>query len=215
MNSLAIWVGAIVILFVVGLITALTLEFHRKFPGFGAGLVVASILLAITGPLVYEFPSPAFSVVRQHSDGTLELCPNGTWEFGYEVFNVPNLASASSHERVVTENPKVRDLAYYVALECVDPVAFLKADEQRRDPPGSNSRGEAQTATSARVAQMREIAEFHCFEFNNAYSRRIAEFYNPLDQQQQEKFSKLVCDWLNERLAKDGLAAKIASFQIK
>jgi len=109
---------------------------------------------------------------------------------------------SSSSVTPITDNPKARKITYSV-LGMIDPdVYFSLGSTGFKDYEG--------TAKS-----VNERIQYQLYELNNAHSKELAEFYNPLNPGQQELFKKLVNDFMNERLEGTGISVLCTGFQIE
>lgn len=193
------------------------------------GYRLSLILLFITtvaSPLYYEYPNYGLSkVVTFDGDKVIEH-PFGTFvsEFSNDYSNVPiGTSLIRSGATFTTENPKVRHLQYLVAAEIVDMEAFFK-ERHRRHNPGDNKENNASYVdTKDLVAgacttvkeEIVDLVAYQLVEFNNHFSKQLAQFYNPLDHAQQREFQALLTAYLNAGLAKDGIMVKAQSFIIE
>lgn len=116
--------------------------------------------------------------------------------------SLPLAMSLSSSVQPITENPKVRKLTYTVEIE-IDPHYYF--DGVKDEEEQSNKRNEA----------ARKI-KYWLYEFNNENSRKLARFYNPLDQWQASQLSIMLRNYLNkpQRLGKYFKVAKVMSFEV-
>ncbi|MCX6763425.1 MAG: hypothetical protein NTZ97_01690 [Candidatus Moranbacteria bacterium] len=106
----------------------------------------------------------------------------------------------------VTQNPKVRSIEYTVNFEIYgNPEEYLKlqkfAEKYRR-------------TNNVSFATSQNMIAYWLYELNERRSKELAEFYNPLDNVQQDKFNQLVKDFLSEPLRDSGIRYKYAEFSI-
>ncbi len=116
----------------------------------------------------------------------------------------------------ITPNPKLRDLHYdFEAVIGPDLEAYGhyiakfgapmldKYDENRvLKPPRLNSK------------DINNFVRSLLYELNERHSRDLAEFYNPLDDEQQKRFSNLVRQFIEEDLRKVGLQIRSVRFSL-
>jgi len=100
----------------------------------------------------------------------------------------------------ITDNPKVRHLRYKVEVRIVDSVLFARS---LRLEPGDTCPGVGPMRCQLENAVMYEV-----FEFNNANSRELANFYNPYDPNQTGELQKLLLQKLNPPLLAKGINFK-------
>lgn len=202
------------------------------WPAARTHLTVTLAVIAVgivLSPIYYEFPGTEYTPAT-YENGRIVYHPFGLFclEAGSQCFNVPMDDEARDPVRVVggikfiTLNPKIRELSYGLRVSLENPERFF-ADPQRRQLKilGSTRLVVYDYNTDIRLNR----GEYHnwmgeqvlslTYEFNNAHSRDLEEFYNPLDGEQQAKFNKLVEPWFNERLAEYGLSAKSSGFSIR
>jgi hypothetical protein len=84
----------------------------------------------------------------------------------------------------ITPNPKVRRIRYEVQFDSLGkPEEFLSLLK----------------ITEKWGHKADQMILYHLYEFNEKHSKEIAEFYNPMDGQQQQKFAALLTDYLLEK----------------
>lgn len=105
----------------------------------------------------------------------------------------------------ITPNPKVRKLAYTVTVGTAVPDAAFADFLTVFGVPSKYSPMDY---------QIRERVQFLLYEFNEVHSKELAAFYNPLDPQQQQKFTELLRQYLAVELAKMGLTLESATFSL-
>lgn len=101
-----------------------------------------------------------------------------------------------------TQNPKVRKISFSAAGLISDPQQFYRLPERRR-----NSSGEVNNL-------LNKLVKNQLYEFTQTQSASLEQFYNPLRSDQQSAFNQLLEIWVNERLAKDGVAITAKGFSI-
>ena len=188
------------------------------------GSVLATVAL-ISVPLWYEFAGPYTTPVALLVNGVAELRPNGMfcWEFGQSYSAVPSGAtSIGGSVRVITENPKVREIHYELNAQIADLDAWFAQPHRRKLKQAElhvSSFGTAWTTFKGQPERIEwEISKpviTQLFEFNETHSHELARFYNPLDPKQNEDLKQLLEPWLNERLAVDGIEVSYASFSLE
>lgn len=82
----------------------------------------------------------------------------------------------------ITENPKVRGLTYEVTVEILGSSESYLVLQEVTEGKG-----------------IRHWLKDQLFEFNEAHSRDLAKFYNPLDEDQQDEFEEMVRSFLSSR----------------
>lgn len=114
------------------------------------------------------------------------------WELGsgQKLVAYMSFQQVSMRLSPVTDNPKVRPLAYQVQVE----VDYRNPEALKRYFAGVHGKGTLDTFTRRLL-----------FEFNELNSRRLGEFYNPLREDQQTEFWRLVEEGIGEELAQAGL----------
>lgn len=116
--------------------------------------------------------------------------------------------------QAVTENPKVREITYTVTFTLAGtPESALDFYLRWGYSPAI---GETPGAYMQSVTQLahRKYMQYVLFEFNERMSKEIAAFYNPLDGLQQERFRRLVEEFVNDELASTGIHVGGAEFRI-
>lgn len=121
--------------------------------------------------------------------------------------NVPRSIRVSSRVFPITDNPKVRRIGYQITVEGKDWQKFF-------DTIGDKESWDGESANSI---AMEERVRFLLYEFNNAHSKELANFYNPLDPKQVVDLQALLAYFLNtpETLGRNGLEMiKLDSFSV-
>jgi len=94
--------------------------------------------------------------------------------------------------RTITQNPKVRDLKYWVMVEYSgSPELYLQYTQFEG-----------------------KSLKYWLYELNEQKSKDFAQFYNPEDDDQQERFKKFVGDFLRPHLKKRSLRFDSARFSL-
>jgi hypothetical protein len=102
----------------------------------------------------------------------------------------------------ITENPKARPIAYEVHAKIADPAVFANAIGVDSDPEVNGKR-------------LANAVAFQLYELNNAHSKDMAKFYNPLDDAQRVELGSLVTGFVNPRLVSKGIAVTtLVSFTV-
>lgn len=197
---------------------------HRAFLWLSAGAVLAMLTLAAAAsPLYFEYSDDNQQVVT-FENGGVTIHPIGVfaWQGSGNVGYLPRKASyVESSVQSLTDNPKVRTIAYRLKVEIADPVKFFAVQERRTMPlastvstpthiVGPESGGEWQTTRG----QMKLLAARQLFSFNNEHSKELSALYNPFDTAQFQALKDLIEPYVNERVKADGLAVKLVSFTI-
>lgn len=197
----------------------------RRMTRLGWTIALLSIPV-LTAPLYYEF-STIYNTPVTFENGRAVVRPLGAfaWEFGSGFANLPTSLPISVYGdvRSITPNPKVRELSYQLQVTISDLDRFFADAKNRRlgmshtdkiygtsfsqfspgDPPRDINDRIGMTTLDL------------LYRFNDAHSKELAEFYNPLDAEQLRALKALVEPWVNERLAARGLRAELQSFTVK
>lgn len=188
------------------------------------GLAFGTILT----PYFYEFPKFDYDVVT-FEDGNLVKHPYGT--SNSKAFNIPKSESIGitivGNVTGVTTNPKVRNVSYRLEMKIVSPEVFFIPEYRRKyfstghsDEHPNKSLMSSYTSMSTEYLQSSVQNELgtmmasHMYEFNNAHSKELAEFYNPIEQTQQDQFRELVEPWMNSRFESKGVKVIFRGFSI-
>lgn len=157
-----------------------------------AGLLVCTLL----SPFVLEYAKNTIVVFNdkgeiEYTSDFIVPCVTDCLDVSFSTGGRGgNFLTVSSSVQVLTENPKVRELSYDLATFISSPRKFF---ESERECLLKNYKYNADHGT--RVAEcLRARMEFYLYEFNNAHSRELAEFYNPRDPEQVQRL-----DWLLQR----------------
>lgn len=198
----------------------------NKHLGIGHRVLLIFLFIAtVLSPLYYEFPNLWFSkVVTFDGDEVIEH-PFGIFvlEFSNDYSNVPTgKIFITSGVTFTTENPTVRHLRYAVAYEIINMEVFFK-ERHRRHHPASTYQSSTPNDTKDLVAgthsavrrEIEGLVAYQLLEFNNKFSKQLAQFYNPLDQRQQQEFKTLLNSYVNAGLVKDGIVVEAGRFTIK
>ena len=139
--------------------------------------------------------------------GNLKHYPYG--KFAWDSYiNVPTSSfSITSTETPLTDNPKVREIKYTVAVKIIDPDKFYRTEERRKM---NFSGGLAPLASE----EMKRIIRYLLYEFNNFNSQELGQFYNPMEPKQQQAFNDFVESWINPKIAEDGIEIKGRGFKL-
>lgn len=110
----------------------------------------------------------------------------------------------------ITPNPKVRTIKYVVnvAAHIVSLEAF------RRFLTYTKNEFHLTEAPDDIARYVGEHVKFWLYEFNNAHSKEIGDFYNPMDPSQQKMFLELVSGFLDEKLQHLEIVVQSATFNI-
>lgn len=214
------------------------LEKMGKIGEFLARLFLSLVIVLFLSPLYYEFPSVDATVVTfdggrvvKHLYGT--LC----WEFSNTWANMPDETRISGVVVPITDNPKARRIVYNVTLTFSAPEKFYMPTKHSSGHYSTNrSKVTPNTGTDYRYqfklkhdafkdfilgngegvyAEMAQLAYFQLYEFNNFCSKQVAEFYNPLNQEQNKKFKELLEGYVNPRLEPNGLKIIFEDFEVQ
>jgi len=102
--------------------------------------------------------------------------------------------------RPITVNPKVREIHYSVSF-------FTKGSLQ-------NVKNLLDKLSVSQRQSAGELIQFHLFNFQEQFSKELAEFFNPLDEEQQRKLSVLVGAFLRPHLANSGITIQSVRFSL-
>ncbi|KKU43546.1 MAG: hypothetical protein UX60_C0022G0011 [Berkelbacteria bacterium GW2011_GWA2_46_7] len=119
----------------------------------------------------------------------------------------------------ISSNPKVRLLHYDVTVEAIGTPAARLAymakfggfDTDGTFAPRDNMVG-VEWGSYEKAA---DFISYSLYEFDEYNSRSLAEFYNPMDERQQERFVELLSSALNPQLGEFGLQVKSARFRFE
>lgn len=197
---------------------------YRRMAGCGLGFAFLAIAIS---PLYYEFPNYWFSkVVTFEGDRVIEH-PFGTFagEFGEAYSNVPTVnTKIASSVPLLTDGPKIRTLRYTIRAQITNPEAFFRKKQRRHHSAfnGMRSGGTPDTkdfsptrSITAVEDEIEYLVACQMLEFNNLFSKQLAQLYNPLTENQQEAFSALIEGYFNAALKQDGIAVRTSPFTIK
>jgi len=102
------------------------------------------------------------------------------------------------HCEPITENPKVRRLKYEVGIAIVDGNAYM-----------DNNNG-CTPYKSAVIPKVKSAL----YDFNEDFSKKLAEFFNPLNKEQQSSFHQLVKEEVGKVLGEEGIGVMCARFEL-
>ncbi len=142
----------------------------------------------------YAFGSPLFvnyvgTAVFFDEDGKVtEVVKGPAVCFSRCIEHEPRTFSQTGTVTPITENPKVRRLTYAVTSRVVDIKQYY--------------------STIGVTEKVQETVQFHLYEFNNARSKELAEFYNPLDPAQRDRLQEIIKGFMDPRLAPYGIEIK-------
>ncbi len=115
--------------------------------------------------------------------------------------SAPSSNTIASHVTPITDNPKARPITYCVVARISDSARYVNTYGLDHDSDENE-----QLITNA--------VRYQLYELNNASSRDLARFYNPLDQAQVKGFEQLVTAYVNPRLASKGIRISLLKFKI-
>jgi len=118
----------------------------------------------------------------------------GMYGVSYSELKVDRVLQEVRRVQPITTNPKVRNICYLVSFDLNQSLKGknLASLQKRRSLLGDHWYGDISVT---------KIMKSALYEFSEAKSKEIAEFYNPEDPKQQEKFSNLVKSWMSEIMA--------------
>lgn len=206
------WDVAIVACVVVGIFAYSLVVLRKVRPwvtivGFGGSIVAFFSLMVIITSVKFNAPGEvvlAFddrSSVRLVSDHKI-WCPD-------DCITLPLQAETSSKVHPITENPKVRGLSYTITTQIRDPQKFVAEMHLGRIAVPSDLK-------DALLRGHHRSTEYVLYEFNNAHSKELAQFYNPLDEGQRTRLEALLRAHLDEKLASKGIKLdRLVSFSVE
>ena len=136
-------------------------------------------------------------VARDKAGRVVEVSDSSVWTIGRTVSFVTTWAVAASSVQPITDNPKVRRLHYEAMVQVTDPVVFM----QTCGPMP----GQVDTA-AGNLQRLKDTLGYQLFEFNNARSKDLAKFYNPLSTEQTKELESMLRNHLDEALKPKGVA---------
>src|SRR3989344_6276213 len=160
-------------------------------------MVVTSGLRDIpAGSMVWD-GGKFYAVVANKKQLTLWFWDYNIWtrNKNWQLVNFadPEKSSAAMHIQPITTNPKVRNLNYSVGVSVGNtPEDFI--------------------AWNRLKVNLQNWLEFQLYEFNEAHSRELAEFYNPASREHQLKFQSLLRAFLLPLIKDKGLYLTGSSF---
>ena len=100
--------------------------------------------------------------------------------------------------RPITPNPKVRELIYTVKLTAMGTTEDALAVQRLIKTRGS----------------LKGWLKYHLYEFNEAMSSQLAQFYNPEDDTQQKQFEQMLAEYLSGVTRNSGVTFVSARFAL-
>jgi hypothetical protein len=153
----------------------------------------------------YDPPNNVLSVTflaAQH-DEQGNFVQSGPWIWCWDncLDDLPVSMDFQSRVAPITKNPKVRHLSYIVRTRITDPHVYF-ASVGARDDQGN----------AHRAAQ---VVLFQLYEFNDANSKRLAEFHNPADIHQTKELAALLMCEINPNLKSKGMKiTRLVSWEV-
>ncbi|MFA6099889.1 MAG: hypothetical protein WC750_03350 [Patescibacteria group bacterium] len=140
------------------------------------------------------------SVVILDDSGKVVDVPQQTrWAKPSSQIRLTREAQAKASVQPITDNPKVRRLELTVDTKIADAGRFV---ESMNIKGGLKCEAEADKGY---VNQQRDAVLFQLYEFMNAHSRELGNFYNPYDPQQTRDLEALMHTHMDAPLATKGL----------
>ncbi len=144
-------------------------------------------------------------MILVNTDGTMQYeynCVDGAWKPD-NVIEVPRLNNGfdlkmSAHP--ITENPKVRNLKYFVTVKIIDLAKYF---------------GKEDVARVLRDNDAEYWVRKTLYDFNEAKSPELGRFYNPLDKEQELQFRTLLHEFVNPQVAEHGLRVAFVKFELE
>ncbi|MFA4954059.1 MAG: hypothetical protein WC641_02000 [Patescibacteria group bacterium] len=136
-------------------------------------------------------------VVRDKTGRVVEVSDSSVWTNGRTASFVTTWAIAASSVQPITDNPKVRRLHYEAMVQVTDPAVFMQTCGPML--------GQADTV-SGNLQRLKDTLGYQLFEFNNARSKDLAKFYNPLSLEQTKELESMLRAYLDETLKPKGVA---------
>ncbi len=127
---------------------------------------------------------------------------------GADIINIEPKENESlvwMNVRPITSNPGVRDIKYWVQVNCSTPeglITMWKALNFRK--PGQLSYSYSRAMETWLTSML--------YDFNEKRRHELAAFFNPLDPEQQARFKQLLQDFLAPELQRTGLTLADACF---
>ena len=165
----------------------------------------AIVLVAMASPLYYEFPHPEDEhALYEIKDDTLIERPWGAFQLGGRTLAVvptsDQMFEVAGVVKPITENPKVRTISYSVISSVVDAKLYLA------DPKRHRLTSKAGSPFSPSVQRdVEDLVKYCQYELHEAHSSDLADFYNPLDEEQVAYYGNLISGYLNDCLAPTGV----------
>lgn len=197
---------AVMALLVTGILLAIINFWHVAKENDGFAIFVA-VMVAIIGSICIWLKTETI-FIDSISEGYVIIENNtivarfvGTWEFWRWQKENERLARGGTLEwappfpfivtmetRPITENPKVRNLRYMISVVHNETVRHVRDLPKFLESYSMKGWGSAE-----------KVVQYLCFEFNEQQSKEAAKFYNPLDENQQKGFEKLLRAFFVER----------------
>lgn len=210
------------LIFLALVVPAICLMLLKRSPAVSKTLAVAALIYTVT-PAFYEYPSDRAMVTTFDESGQPIQHPTGRfcWEWSNDFSNMPtepiNLQCAVT---VMTENPKMRRVVYYVSGQIVNPAQFYRHPERRaKDPEGDWSYSLTSVAFNFTPSSVqgwvdRAMAPY-LYEFNDKHSKELATLSNPLDPKQQERAKTFFERTAEEIEVNEGIQVEFVGFALE
>jgi len=130
------------------------------------------------------------------------------------MFCTNNCAHLPEHQfewmavQPITQNPKVRHIEYTMDVTVCNLKDYFNSI-------GNTDFGWTVLYQGDQTMAIRAAVEYELYEFNNARSIELAEFYNPRDDEQTAQLERLIVSNVHERLREKGLCVTLDSWKVQ
>ncbi|HRZ29459.1 MAG TPA: hypothetical protein P5052_01610 [Candidatus Paceibacterota bacterium] len=118
----------------------------------------------------------------------------------WALLKIPERGAASLIIHSITENPKIRNVSCFVEVIAKREIATL---QQLVDTWGIE-----------KVPDWEIKIQSLLYDFAESFSIQLGKLFNPLDDEQQKEFVKMIHNFFDEKLIPAGLQVKYANFGI-
>ena len=184
-----------------------------------ASLAIAVLAAGVFSPLYYEYSNWPDSVVVTFKNGQVVRHPHGM----FCVKGCTNLFTGSvvinGSVFALTENPKVRQVGFYVSARIIDEGKYFNSSIPKHDMASdSDSKYLLNQDYTYIVSDQKEIAKIvssKLFDFKSRHSKELVLFDNPLDEAQNQRLKELIEPAINPLLEPYGIAIKFKRFTVE
>jgi hypothetical protein len=117
-----------------------------------------------------------------------------------EMIDIPVIGTARITVHPITENPKIRNISCCVKVIANREIAVL---QQLIDVWGIEN-----------TSSWEKKIQSFLYDFAEKFSIQLGKFFNPMNNEQQEEFERMVHDFFDGKILSAGLVIKSASFDI-